>query len=113
MSNWSRVMVCWSGIDDEASEPVEIDRRAGALCGAGYAVYRDATVYSCPELDGGRLGGPACEVTVIFDCNHFDPGEFLDVLRGMPWEKPEEVEVFWKDEEADVYARRALTEETP
>lgn len=36
----------------------------------------------------------------MYRMNHFDPDEVSELLRGLPWEQPGEVEVLWRDENA-------------
>lgn len=114
MSNYAKVMVCWSGIDDLAHP------RLGQDGGNEEAVVatinrlfserhkehnRGWTIsYSC----GDKSLGNSCEVVAIADFNYFEPWKMDAILRSMKWSRPEEVEFFWKDEDMERYERHGL-----
>ncbi len=114
MSNYARVIVCWSGTDsmglpDEREiQRAEIDRRAQAILACqdiGMHPRLHATVHGCGASVERDF---CCEVAIVFSFNHFSIDELVALLATMKWEAPEEVEVLWKDEHADGYEKRSL-----
>lgn len=100
MSNWYRVIVTWSGIDDEVPDHrPSIAHRAYRVSNSEQLDMRAVSiVYPCPVGDDS-----ACETVVVYAANHFAPEEAQKALRQMKWEKPEEVQLFWKGEDDHVY----------
>lgn len=97
MSNWSAVIVCWSSIDSHGAEilPPKLDGKA--------LDWR--VIPPCPD----KLSpGGACEFIAVTHANHFDPELLAGALRALAprfaWECPEEVEVLWKNEDAERYS---------
>lgn len=102
MSNWARVIVAWSGIDDAVRTKPEIEARVVKMAEAA-TMNLNAIVYPCP-IGEDR----ACEAVATFSANHFIREDLEECLAGMAREMPEDVEFFWKDESANVYRRWCL-----
>jgi len=107
MSNWSVVMVCWSGLDDAASGSDDHESRVALvttlLQKAG--LRGPVVAHGCPHEESV---GSAVEWVLVFHCNHFSPEKALFPLSTIRWSKPEEVQVIWKDEEMDGYEIETL-----
>lgn len=102
MSNWSKVILAWAGIDDdwhELGDEESVNQRVRLITENVPYLRHLVTSHSCP------VAGMAVEVVVVFEANHFGPHELCEYLRTLPWEYPDEVEVFWKDEHAENYSR--------
>jgi hypothetical protein len=116
MSNWSKVILCWSGIDEAVPD---VQLRLDAI--AAFFAMRDDDLelrygkvrwdaVSLPAADGNRsVGSSATETVVVGAANHFDAEALLVALRNQAWEFPEQVELFWKTEEHTTYQRRSLS----
>lgn len=100
MSNWTSVIVTWSG-HEKASE----DRRLqDEILDRILAAHGGGDAWLVRQACGGTLAGTSCcEFVAVSGINRFSPGEALSVLHEYGWECPWEVELMWKTEEDDVY----------
>jgi hypothetical protein len=107
MSNWSSVILCWSGIDDKVegkegtdTRLAEIDRLWTDKIGpkkwiVSYSCERDVSIAVC------------CEVVAITHANHFgcedEDGSLVHAIQSLEWQYPNEVQLFWKSEDHNSY----------
>lgn len=54
--------------------------------------------------------GGACECVMHMNSKYFSSDNFMQILQGLPWDRPKEVELFWKGEEDETYHRTSLFE---
>lgn len=111
MSDWASVIVCWSGLDDEIPDDASVDSRLKAIDSeykklVGFSLRGWVVSYSC----GNKSIGYTNEVTAIAHTNNFDQEKLVEALRGLSWENPLNVEVFWKSEQMDRYEREGITD---
>lgn len=107
MSNWSSVIVLFSGIDQQAAPDEEtthgearaarIARHTDEQCGA-LAGYHISPGGLC-----NRSLGSACEVVLLMHVNHFSVTPLISYLRSLQWDLPDQVELLWKDENDEQY----------
>lgn len=107
MSNWSSVLVLFSGIDGKAV-PVG-ERSYGAARASLIAKYTDddcGAVRNYHISPGGPSEGSlgsAYQVVLLMHVNHFYAERLIPWLRTLEWDLPEQVELLWKDENDDQY----------
>ncbi len=102
MSNYSAVVLCWSGTDEAESHRSRMQKIRSAFA----PPWTKWTVaWPCPDAEAIGL---TCEFVAVAHWNHFDPDDLFKMLSDMPWERPKEVCVMWKDEEATTYSLRCL-----
>jgi hypothetical protein len=114
MSNWSKVILCWSSIDDKApSLKTRLDE-IDAFMRLRFEDRRLDTNYDWEpvtwhKLSAGAADGDdttmACEHVAVGSIKNWDPGCLMVALRELPWEREEEVEVLWKSEGHTTYQR--------
>ena len=118
MSNWSCVIVAWSGIDSAVYAPdghqsqiaAETMLRLNQLTpafdrfGSGYGP-KWVVSHPCPSTEAV---GCSCEMVAVAHWNHFWVDELMEVLLSMTWEYPEAVQVMYKDEGVGQYASMSL-----
>ena len=108
MSNYSCVIVTFSGVDDEVKDGSahSKENRAKAIREA-YNKLEDFGIGTMTEpFVAGDKVGHAGECVVVYHCNGFDPEGMLKVLTELPWKLP--VQLFWKDEEMDIYGSHLI-----
>ncbi len=120
MSNWSSVIITWSGIDELPPTGIgsidESGRQLDRLVDIEKAyckIIRDSwgpnvqwgkrwvVSWACPDQ---RAIGGACEFLATTHYESFDPDGFLEAARQFQWSNPEEVQIFFKDEDMERYA---------
>lgn len=99
MSNWSSVIIAWSGIDDIAEENVRTTEIQAEYEKIKYGWFGTRLSPSCSK----ESIGSACEVVLLMHANHFNVEGMIRLLRGMKWEYPEHVELFYKSEHDENY----------
>lgn len=103
-------MICWPSIDDRAPSATA---RAKEISDK-YLAAMQATGSTLDYIVSGGCGDDtevtttACEVVMVGSRNHLAPDELQAVLRSLPWEFPEQVEIFWKNEDMETYERIKL-----
>lgn len=112
MSNWSSIVLCWSGIDEDAQDEMNRMREI-----ANGMYHRDSSWSGkrgllSPSCNAASIGS-AVETVVLYHANHFDPNDLLQVLLSLKWEFPNQVEFFWKHEQMDNYQRVGLIQGGP
>lgn len=121
MSNWSAVILTFSGNDELACPPheglAEEDTPLGtariAAINAKLCKYRRTPFVLAPTSS-------SCQVIAVCDANNFAPEwtecypepaddpSLTSILRSLEWEYPESVELFWKAEDDDTFHRWCL-----
>jgi hypothetical protein len=100
MSNWSTVMIAFSGVDDEVKDgskhPEEnrirqIMEKHNTSDEPGVKLYGPMISYSCSE----KSIAYAYDVVAIFHANHFHPDHLAGIIQSFEWEYP--VQIIWKD----------------
>ena len=102
MSNYARFIVVWSGTDELAGDSEA--RRAAILERYQGSTYDQKIRSTLVDRD------MACEVVLVGSANYFEPARLLATLRTFEWSDPGEVELFWKDEEDDLFSRASFNE---
>lgn len=112
MSNHRSVILCFSTIDHDAAPNDGGRERCNQILrmwnvesgGADDTEWPAMISEGCsPDSVGG-----ACECVMHFNSKYFSSDSFMQILQGLPWERPKEVEMFWKDEEDETYHRTSL-----
>jgi len=111
MSNYAKIIVCWAGIDELAHDAVKRFSEIERLVALDESYQRlDPFKISFSAADGPQdadgnytQSTMACETVGVTCSKGFDPDVLLRVLRDLPWEHPDQVEFFWKNEEMDRY----------
>lgn len=108
MSDHRSVILCFSTLDvaDGGRERCNQILRMWNVESGG----DDATEWPAMISEGcspDSVGG-ACECVMHFNSKYFSSDSFMQILQGLPWERPKEVELFWKGEEDETYHRTSL-----
>jgi len=107
MSNWSSVIVLFSGTDERAAPYGE--KAYGAARAELIARYTDD---HCGAVTGRHLSpgglcdkslGSAHQVVLLMHVNHFHAEPLIQWLRSLEWDLPNQVELLWKDENSECY----------
>lgn len=112
MGNWSSVILTWTRIDGKAKDVTKRLSEIDALADLGNrrTAWQESNFGQC------------CEVVAVASIEGFWPYPkdyepngpcLMNAIAFLEWEFPQEVQVFWKDEDANRYQVISYAKESP
>lgn len=111
MSNHRSIILCFSTIDDGACPRPKGGYRDDGRerCMQILRMWRTDQGYDDDEEWPALISNmSATECVMHLDSKSFSSDSFMEILQGLAWERPKEVELFWKDNEDETYHRTSL-----